>query len=159
MQTTHRYELSVEWLGNRGSGTSGYRDFDRTHEVRAAGKPPIAASADPAVRGEVERWNPEELLVAALAQCHMLWYLHLASVGGVIVTHYTDDPVATLVMDGKGGGGQFSEVTLRPVVTVTDAAMSDKARALHGDIGAKCFIARSVNFPVRHEPSVQVNPG
>lgn len=153
MLDTHSYELSLQWQGNRGQGTTGYRDFGREHEVRAPGKPPLAGSADPSFRGDPERWNPEELLVAALAQCHMLWFLHLAAVAGVVVTDYTDTPNGTMRMSSDGGG-QFTEVVLRPVVTVVDPSMADKASGLHEDANAKCFIARSVNFPVRHEPEV-----
>lgn len=146
----HRYRLTVEWTGNRGSGTSGYRDFDRAHDIRATGKPVIEASADPAFRGQHERWNPEELLVASLSECHMLWYLHLAAASGIVVTGYLDEPVGTMVMDGPSG--TFSEVVLHPKVTLADQSLAEKATALHADAHAHCFIARSVNFPVRHQP-------
>ncbi|MDQ3403627.1 MAG: OsmC family protein [Actinomycetota bacterium] len=154
MSDTHQYEVHVEWTGNRGQGTTGYRDYDRAHEVRAEGKPTIAGSSDPALRGDPERWNPEELLVASLSQCHMLWYLHLAAVAGIVVTEYTDAAVGTMRMDSSGSG-RFTEVTLRPVVTVADPSRSDDARELHADAHAKCFIARSVNFPVEHEPTIR----
>jgi organic hydroperoxide reductase OsmC/OhrA len=152
---THRYELSLEWLGNRGSGTTGYRDYDRTHEVRGPGKPPIAGSSDAHFRGDAGRWNPEELLVAALSQCHMLWYLHLAAVAGVVVTDYTDTPSGTM-LEEPDGAGQFEEAILRPVVTVSSADMTEMAQSLHADAEANCFIARSVNFPVRCEATVIV---
>ena len=155
MTGTHRYEMTVRWTGDTGSGTSDYRGYRRDHEVNGDGKPTIPGSSDPAFRGDATRWNPEELLVAALAQCHMLWYLHLCAAGGVVVTDYTDAPVGTMAMDATGGGGQFTEVLLRPAVTVADPSMEDKARALHDEIGALCFIARSVSFPVRHEPTVR----
>ena len=155
MPATHRYEVTVRWTGDTGSGTSGYRSYRRDHEVDSDGKATILGSSDPAFRGDATRWNPEELLVAALAQCHMLWYLHLCADGGVIVTGYTDTPVGTMAMDAAGGGGQFTDVLLRPVVTVADPSMADKARALHNEISALCFIARSVGFPVRHEPTVR----
>jgi organic hydroperoxide reductase OsmC/OhrA len=157
MAHTHRYELSVSWTGNRGTGTSGYRDYSRDHEMSAAGKPVIAASSDPGFRGDATRWNPEELLVASLSQCHLLWYLHLCAEAGVVVTSYVDAPTGTLVMDETGGGGQFSEVTLRPAVVVAAAAMVEPALAVHEEIAAVCFVARSVNFPVRHEPTVGVS--
>ena len=159
MAVTHRYEMTVRWTGNTGSGTSDYRGYRRDHEIHGDGKAPILGSSDPAFRGDAARWNPEELLVVALAQCHMLWYLHLSAVGGVVVTDYTDTPVGTMTMDAAGGGGQFTEVVLRPAVTVADPSMADKARALHDEIDAICFIARSVNFPVRHEPTVSVATG
>ncbi|HSV67888.1 MAG TPA: OsmC family protein [Mycobacteriales bacterium] len=153
----HQYEVTVRWTGNRGAGTRSYRGYDRTHEVRAIGKPAIAGSADPTFRGDADRWNPEELLVAALSQCHMLWYLHLAAVEGVVVTGYADTAVGTMREDGDGGG-QFSGVVLRPAVTVADSSMSARAQTLHADANATCFIARSVNFPVRHEPTVHIGP-
>jgi organic hydroperoxide reductase OsmC/OhrA len=155
---THHYIVEVEWQGNRGTGTSGYRDYARTHEVRAAGKPTISSSSDPAFRGEPERWNPEELLVAALSQCHMLSYLHQAAVAGVVVTAYTDAATGTMV-ETEDGGGHFVEATLRPIVTVADESMVEAAQALHGQAEAHCFIAQSVNFPVHHEPTVLIGPG
>jgi organic hydroperoxide reductase OsmC/OhrA len=156
MAVEHHYEMIVRWTGNTGSGTSDYRAYQRDHEVHADGKPVLPGSSDPAFRGNAARWNPEELLVASLAQCHMLWYLHLSAVGGVVVTDYVDTPVGTMMMDATGGGGQFTDVVLRPAVTVADPSMADKAMALHDEINAVCFIARSVNFPVRHQPTVRV---
>ncbi|NED95556.1 OsmC family protein [Phytoactinopolyspora alkaliphila] len=158
MQRSHHYQVTVEWTGNRGTGTSGYRDYGRGHDVSAEGKTvTIPGSADRTFRGEPERWNPEELLVSSLAQCHMLAYLHLAAVAGVVVTHYVDTPLGTMVLE-RDGSGQFSEVLLRPAVTVTDPAMIDKAQELHEDAHSTCFIARSVNFPVRHAPETHVTP-
>lgn len=159
MAVTHRYETTVRWTGDAGSGTSDYRGYRRDHEVHGDGKPTILGSSDPAFRGDPARWNPEELLVASLAQCHMLWYLHLCATAGVVVTGYADTSVATMAMDATGGGGQFTEVILRPVVTVADPSMADQARALHDEVGALCFIARSVSFPVRHEPTVRAASG
>jgi organic hydroperoxide reductase OsmC/OhrA len=155
MAVTHRYEVTVRWTGNTGSGTGDYRSYRRDHEVLGDGKPAILGSSDSAFRGDATRWNPEELLVVALAQCHMLWYLHLCATGGVVVTDYTDSPVGTMEMDATGGGGQFTDVILRPAVTVADSSMTDKARALHDEIGALCFVARSVSFPVQHRPTVR----
>jgi organic hydroperoxide reductase OsmC/OhrA len=148
---THSYELSVRWTGDRGAGTAGYRAYGREHEVTAPGKPTIPGTADPAFRGDPERWSPEDLLVAAVAQCHQLWFLHLAADAGVIVTGYTDDPIGTMAMN-PDGSGQFTQVLLRPRVTVAGPGMIEPAQSLHGRVGALCFIARSVNFPVLHEP-------
>jgi organic hydroperoxide reductase OsmC/OhrA len=157
MSASHRYELVVEWTGNRGSGTSDYRAYGRDHDVRADGNATtIHGSADPAFRGDPERWNPEELLVASLSQCHMLWFLHLAAVAGVVVTEYVDSPVGTVEMDKRGGSGQFTEVVLRPSVTVADESMVAKVEDVHERSAEKCFIARSVNFPVTHEPETRV---
>jgi organic hydroperoxide reductase OsmC/OhrA len=153
MGRTHVYGVSVSWTGNRGTGTSGYREYSRDHQVTAEGRPPIAGSSDPAFRGDPGRWNPELELVAALSQCHMLWYLHLCAAAGVVVTGYTDDATGTM-SEADDGGGRFTEVTLRPRVTVSSADMIEAAVGLHKDANAKCFIASSVTFPVRHEPVV-----
>lgn len=151
--TSHHYDVSVHWTGNRGSGTSGYRDFGRDHDVAADGTPTIAGSADPAFRGDPSRWNPEQLFTATLAQCHMLWYLHLAAQAGVVVSHYTDDAVGTMVTD-PDGGGRFVEVLLRPRVTVSSADMLEPALLVHESAHEKCFLANSVSFPIRHDPVV-----
>jgi organic hydroperoxide reductase OsmC/OhrA len=152
MGRTHVYAVSVAWTGNRGTGTSGYRAYGRDHDVSAPGVPPIPGSSDPLFRGDPGRWNPELELVAALSQCHMLSYLHLCAVAGVIVTGYADDATGTMA-EADDGGGRFTEVTLRPRVTVSSADMIETAVALHKDANAKCFIASSVNFPVHHEPT------
>jgi organic hydroperoxide reductase OsmC/OhrA len=153
---THRYAVTVTWTGNRGGGTSGYRDYDRDHDIAAAGRPVIAGSSDPLFRGDPARWNPELELVAALSQCHMLWYLHLCAEAGVVVTSYADEADGAMTEDGDGGG-QFTEVVLRPRVTVESARMTEAAAGLHKQASARCFIARSVNFPVRHEPVITVS--
>lgn len=152
MPRTHEYDVRVTWTGNRGTGTSGYRDFDRAHDVAADGVPPIAASADPALRGDPSRWNPEQLLLAALSECHMLWYLHLCADAGVVVTGYTDEAHATMIEHADGG--RFTEAVLRPRVTVASAEHVVRAEDLHRPAGERCFIANSVAFPVRHEPTV-----
>jgi organic hydroperoxide reductase OsmC/OhrA len=153
MPRSHRYEIVVQWTGNTGTGTSGYREYERSHVVRAEGRPDLEGSADPVFRGSRERWNPEQLLVAALSQCHLLSYLHVAADSGVVVTAYEDDAVGTMEEDGRGGG-RFSEVVLRPRVTIADASMTEAAQAAHERAHELCFIAASVNFPVRLDPAV-----
>lgn len=155
--TDHHYALDLVWQGNRGTGTSGYRDYDRTVLLTAAGKPDLLGSADPTFRGDAARWNPEELLLAALAQCHLLSYLHSAVNHGVVVVAYDDSPVGT--MEQVGQGGRFTSVTLRPRVTVADASMAEVAQRIHGEASTNCFIAASVSFPVGHEPTVLVAGG
>lgn len=151
MPRTHTYELTVTWTGDRGDGTASYRGYSRAHEVSAPGRPPLPGSSDPAFRGEPDRWNPEQLLVASLSQCHMLWYLHVCAAAGVVVTGYADTPQGVMA-ESADGGGHFTEVVLRPRVTVASADMVERATALHKDAHKLCFIANSVNFPVRHEP-------
>ena len=151
----HRYEVAVTWTGNDGDGTASYRSYRRDHLIDAAGRPTIAGSSDAGFRGDATRWNPEQLLVVALAQCHMLWYLHLCADAGVIVVDYRDEATGTMVLDSDGGG-QFSSAVLRPRVTVAAGEMVERALALHHAVPALCFILRSVNFPVSHEPTVVV---
>jgi organic hydroperoxide reductase OsmC/OhrA len=155
MGRTHSYEVTVVWTGDQGSGTSGYRAYRRDHEVTAPGPPPLPGSSDPAFRGDPDRWNPEQLLVAALSQCHMLSYLHLASVAGVVVTGYTDNAIGQMA-ETSDGGGHFTAVTLRPRVTVAAAELVERANGLHTAAHKVCFIANSVNFPVTHEPTTTV---
>lgn len=153
MEKKHQYHATITWTGNRGTGTSGYAAYDRDHIITAAGKPEIPGSSDPAFRGNKNRYNPEDSLVAALSACHMLWYLHVCAVNGVVVQTYTDAASGTMD-ENADGSGQFSEVVLRPHVTVQTADMKVKALALHDEAHRMCFIARSVNFPVRHEPII-----
>jgi organic hydroperoxide reductase OsmC/OhrA len=155
---THSYDVSVAWTGNRGTGTSGYLAYERDHDVSAAGLPTIAGSSDPAFRGDPSRWNPELELTAALSQCHMLWYLHLCAAAGVTVTRYTDAAHGVMT-ETADGGGRFTEVVLRPHVIVAATDMIETAASLHQDAHAKCFIASSVNFPVRHEPVIVADGG
>ena len=148
----HQYAVQVEWLGDRGEGTANYRAYGRQHVVRVAGKlHDIAGSSDRVFHGDRDRWNPEELLLAALSQCHMLSYLHVATRHGVVVRGYTDAASGTMIEDGRGGGA-FSEAVLRPRVVVADASMVATANEIHEEAAEKCFIAASVAFPVRHEP-------
>ena len=150
----HRYPVQVVWTGNRGNGTKTYQGYGREHDVRVDGKPIIAASSDAAFRGDGTRHNPEDMLVASLSSCHMLWYLHLAAVAGVVVTGYVDDAVGTLLESAQSG--RFTEVVLRPQVTITTDSDPVRAASVHEDAHHACFIANSVNFPVRCEPRIVI---
>jgi len=152
MERSHSYNLTITWTGNRGTGTSDYRAYDRNHTIQAENKIEIPGSSDPAFRGDRTRYNPEEFLVSALSTCHMLSYLHVCVMNGVVVTGYTDNATGTMA-ETPDGGGHFTEVTLNPVVTVKDASMIAKANELHHKAGELCFIANSVNFPVKHNPT------
>jgi organic hydroperoxide reductase OsmC/OhrA len=152
----HRYAIDLEWEGDRGEGTASYRAYGRQHAVRADGKlHEIAGSSDRAFHGDRDRWNPEELALAALSQCHMLSYLHVATNHGVVVVGYTDAATATMHEDGRGGG-RLVEAVLRPRVVVAEPGMRELADALHHEASEKCFIAASVAFPVHHEPTIVV---
>ncbi|MCK9917587.1 MULTISPECIES: OsmC family protein [Microbacterium] len=151
----HTYRVRATWDGNRGAGTTGYRDYDRAVTLAIDGKPDLAASSDKPFRGDPTRWNPEDLLLAALSECHLLSYLHACVAVGVVVTSYEDDAHGVMREDGRGGGA-FVDVVLRPRVTVADASMVAAAEAAHAQANEWCFIANSVAFPVRHEASVTV---
>src|SRR5689334_16803252 len=147
----HSYELRLRWTGNRGDGTVDYRSYGRDHEVAAEGPPTLLGSADPVFRGDRTRWNPEQLLLAAAAQCHLLSYLHAAADHGVVVTAYRDTPTGVMTQDGRGGG-RFTDITLHPVVTVATADQVETAARLHELANRNCFIAASLAVPVHHEP-------
>lgn len=151
MEREHHYAVTTEWTGNTGTGTQSYRSYERSHEIRVENKAGIQGSSDPAFRGDKTKHNPEDLLLASLSACHMLWFLHFCSEAEVIVTAYTDHAVGTMA-ETPNGSGHFTEVILRPQVVVTHASMIDTANALHTKAHQYCFIANSVNFPVRHEP-------
>lgn len=153
---THLYRVTMRWTGNLGTGTSGYRAYGRDHEISIPDKVhAIAGSSDRTFRGDASRYNPEELLVAALSSCHMLAYLHLCADAGVVVTGYEDAASGTMKLN-RDGSGQFTDVLLSPVVTLEDQSQAELADELHHKAHDLCFIARSVNFPVRCEPSVRI---
>jgi organic hydroperoxide reductase OsmC/OhrA len=155
MGPLHHYRATTKWIGNRGTGTSDYKGYDRNHDIEIAGKDILKCSSDPNFRGDKARHNPEDLLVASISGCHMLWYLHLCAANGIVVTEYSDEAFGTME-ENKDGSGQFSEITLRPRVTVEDESMIDRANQLHHDANKMCFIARSVKFPVHHQPEAFV---
>jgi organic hydroperoxide reductase OsmC/OhrA len=155
MEKTHHYRADVVWIGNLGTGTSTYRAYDRSYEIRCAGKAPIMGSSDPAFRGNPSMHNPEELLVASVSACHMLWYLHLASTAGLVVIAY-EDSVQGIMTEASDGSGRFTQMTLRPRVTLAAGGDSALAQRLHEPAHEKCFIANSVKFPIRVEPEITV---
>ncbi|MEM8547178.1 MAG: OsmC family protein [Pseudomonadota bacterium] len=154
MGKPHTYTLTLRWVGNTGEGTKTYKSYDRNYEVSAAGKPTLQGSADPNYLGDASRWNPEELLVAALSGCHKLWFLHLAAMAKIVVTDYVDEPLGTLNAEADGSG-EFTSCVLKPSITLADPADAEKADTLHEKAHHMCFIARSVNFPVTVEASYQ----
>ena len=149
----HNYAIHLDWTGNRGTGTSGYRDYDRAFEVNASGKGAPAGSSDPSFRGDRTRWNPEEMLLSALSSCHMLSYLHLCADTGVVVLRYADEATGAMELQGDGSG-RFVSVTLRPRVQIARENSVETARQLHHRAHELCFIANSVNFPVSCEATV-----
>ncbi|ASK32122.1 peroxiredoxin [Chryseobacterium sp. T16E-39] len=157
MSKEHHYKSVIQWTGNKGSGTSNYRNYERSHTISVENKTTIEGSSDPAFRGDKTKHNPEDLLLSSLSSCHMLWYLHFCSEAGIIVTDYTD--VATGIMvETANGSGHFKEVTLNPTISVTEESMVERAKELHAKANEFCFIANSVNFPVKHLSTVLVKP-
>lgn len=147
----HDYTSQIRWTGNTGSGTETYKGYQRTWDIEVPGKPVVHCSNDPLLGGDPTLMNPEDLLLSALSACHMLWYLHLASTAGISVLSYEDTPI------GKGevmpdGSGQFTEAVLHPKIRLHAGDDVERAAAIHNEIHSYCFIARSVNFPVRYEP-------
>jgi organic hydroperoxide reductase OsmC/OhrA len=149
----HHYSVAVVWTGNTGRGTHSYTEYERAYQIRSGDKPAISGSSDPAFRGDPTRYNPEELFVAALSSCHMLWYLHLCADSGIVVISYEDNAEGTMIETAEGG--RFTNVTLHPTVKVTHSA--DRAQALHKVAHERCFLANSVNFPVEHRPETMTD--
>jgi organic hydroperoxide reductase OsmC/OhrA len=155
MKGQHIYNLTVKWTGNTGTGTSNYKAFERSHTIFVNNKVDLLGSSDPAFRGDKTKHNPEEFLVASLSTCHMLWYLHLCAEAGVIVVDYVDNATG-IMMETSDAGGHFTEVTLNPIVIVTENSMVERANELHKKANELCFIANSVNFPIYHKPTTKL---
>ena len=155
MNKQHTYEVGVVWTGNLGNGSSTYRGYTRDYDIACKGKPVLKGSADPGYLGDAARHNPEDMLLASLSACHMLWYLHLCTVNKVVVTAYEDQAEGVMELN-PDGSGQFGRVTLRPRVTITAERDAETAARLHEKAHAMCFIARSVNFAVDHEPETVI---
>jgi organic hydroperoxide reductase OsmC/OhrA len=151
----HHYKATIQWTGNLGQGTCNYKAYSRSHTIHIENKADIQGSSDPAFRGDAARHNPEDLFISSLSACHMLWYLHLCAINGVIVMDYTDK-VSGIMKEAEDGSGYFAEVTLHPVVTVSEQAMIEKALGFHHQANKMCFIANSVKCPVYHKPVVRL---
>ncbi len=152
MAGEHRYRLRTVWTGAARGPTTDYAHYSREYTVEIDGKPTLTGSADPAYHGDPALANPEDWLLAALSACHMLSYLAIAARARIAVLSYRDDATATMVE--AQGGGHFTEAILRPAVVIADAGQLQKAVQFHDLAHNQCFIANSVNFPVRHLPEV-----
>lgn len=153
MNKKHTYQITISWTGNLGTGTSAYNRYERSHFISNEGKPSILCSSDPLFLGDPSKWNPEELLLASIANCHMLWYLHLCADNKVIVHSYQDHPTAVMRIK-KDGSGRCVEVNLRPKTEITDLQQKELAKQLHREAHKYCFIANSVNFPITINPVI-----
>lgn len=152
MANQHEYSARIVWTGNAGEGTRRYKGYARTWDIATPGKPIVHCSNDPLLGGDPTLPNPEDLMLATVSACHMLWYLHLASNAGIVIHSYTDDPVA-IGETAPNGAGRFLGATLRPRIEVESGADLERAAALHHDVHQFCFIARSINFPVDYAPT------
>lgn len=155
MHPNHNYKLTLKWTGNKGTGTSSYRDYDRNHDIVINNKIIIKGSADPIFHGDKTVHNPEDLLLASLSACHMMSYLHVCVKNGIVVTDYIDNATGIMIVNDDGSG-HFIEVTLNPIVTISDESQLAKANELHKQANKLCFIANSVNFPVKHNPESKI---
>jgi organic hydroperoxide reductase OsmC/OhrA len=153
--STHLYHLELEWTGNTGVGTTAYTSYERGYNISIPGKPVLQGSSDPIFRGDPTKYNPEDLLVISLSSCHMLWYLHLCAVNDVVVEEYKDFAEGKMELDDTGNG-RFTEVVLKPQVKIKNPEKTTMAMTLHHEAHKACFIAKSVNFPVLHQPSILV---
>jgi organic hydroperoxide reductase OsmC/OhrA len=151
MTKEHHYLVEIEWTGNSGTGTTSYKSYERSHTLRVAGKVEIHCSSDPNFRGDKTKHNPEELFVASISSCHMLWFLHLCAVNDIVVTDYVDNAIG-IMEEMPSGEGRFVSVTLNPIVNITEASKSELANKLHEEANRKCFIANSCNFKISHNP-------
>jgi organic hydroperoxide reductase OsmC/OhrA len=154
-KNAHDYKARLVWDGNLGDGTTTYTGYGRKYRIQFDGKPDLTGSADPIFRGDANIHNPEDLFVAALSSCHLLSYLALCARSKINVVAYEDDAIGTMVLR-PDGGGKFESVTLRPKVTIAQGSDEKRALELHETAHDLCFIAASVNVPVRHEAQITV---
>jgi organic hydroperoxide reductase OsmC/OhrA len=154
----HHYKTNITWTGNTGEGTKDYKAYKRNYTISVDNKQTILGSSDPAFRGDKTRYNPEDLLLSSVSSCHMLWYLHLCTTAGVIVTAYEDKAEGTMT-ETSDGGGRFTEVILKPVITLKNETMRNRADELHHEANKLCFIANSCNFPILHQAEYKIEEG
>jgi organic hydroperoxide reductase OsmC/OhrA len=146
------YHAKLVWSGAANGSTQSVETYSREFRVEFEGKPALRGSADPAFHGDPALYNPEDLLMAALASCHMLSYLAVCAHARVVVVSYEDAALGTVAR--RDGKVKFVDVLLRPRVVLEPGSDVDKAMALHGKAHNICVIVNSVNFPVRHEAEI-----
>ena len=153
--TANSNAITITWTGNDGTGTAD-GSFSRESEIAADGRPTIPASPPANFAGAEGGWSPEDLLAAAVSQCHMLWFLHLCARNGVIVQSYVDNATATL--ETQGSKGSITAVALRATVGIS-AGEAELTHSLFEKAGDLCYIAKSLNCPVTHHLDVVIDPG
>lgn len=154
MNKLHQYNIHTLWTGNTGVGTKSYASYDRSHNIYSADKKIIECSSDPSFRGDATKYNPEELFLASISACHMLWYLHLCADNAITVINYIDNAIGKMEQDKPGG--KFVQVMLRPKIEIKEAGKKILAMELHKQAHEQCFIANSCNFPILHEPEIKI---
>ena len=156
MAHEHYYKLTAVWNGNKGEGTKNVRAYDRSHTVTIQGKPELHLTTDNPSVGDSKKLNPEDLLVTAISSCHMLSYLYVCAMEGIVITSYIDNATGIMI-EKESGGGSFKEITLNPICTVAHESMIIKAIDLHHKAHEICYIANSVNFEVKCNPICKVS--
>lgn len=153
MSKTQNYKLDLSWQGNHGAGTMTHTSYDRNFTTHEGSRPPVLGSSHPAFRGNSERYCPEELLLASLSSCHMLWYLHMCAAHEVVVLEYHDHPVMEMEVK-EFGNGDIRSATLSPVVRIASEDQREQAMAMHQRAHQSCFIAKAVNFEIILKPKI-----
>ena len=160
MSDAHAFETHLRWPADPAQALPPAPAFSRNSVLSAPGKKEVAGSAPAVFGGDAARYNPEELLLMALSECHMLTYLAVAAKRNLSILAYEDRATGTLglgtngIKSGPLGKMSMQQVTLRPRVTVAKGTDLAEALAIHERAHANCFIANSVNFPVRHEAQI-----
>lgn len=151
MNKQHHYQVAINWQSD--TGTTGYKNYSRDHEIAVSNKPKIACSSDPSFLGDTTKYNPEELFLSSISSCHLLWYLHLCAANKIVVLSY-EDHASGIMEEYEDGSGRFTEITLHPRVMVLSTTMIPLAEKLHDKANQYCFIANSLNFAVHHKPII-----
>ncbi|MEX2347287.1 MAG: OsmC family protein [Balneolaceae bacterium] len=149
----HIYHVQTRWTGNLGEGTSAYRSYSRNYNIHVKGKPVLEGTSDPAFLGDPEKYNPEEMFIAAISACHMLWYLHLCTDNSITVISYEGTAEGVMELE-KDGSGRFISAVLKPRIVIKEKDKMSTAESLHVDANRLCFIANSCNFKISHEPEI-----
>lgn len=126
-----------------------YDHFSRDHQIEFSGDQSLLNSASPDYLGSSKASNPEELLAAALASCHMLTFLAIASKTGVSVGRYSCKAVARLNKK-ENGKMAVTEIDLYPVIEFYGEKRPDREQItkMHDQAHRNCFIAQSIESKV-----------
>jgi organic hydroperoxide reductase OsmC/OhrA len=145
------YHVTVAW--QRASKDFTYESYNRNHVWRVGKNTEIEVSAAPEYRGDGERLDPEEALVASLSSCHMLTFLAIAARKRFGVESYEDEAVGHLTKNAEGKLW-VSQVTLRPRIRFMEGITVSREQLdlMHHHSHKECFIANSVKTEVTVEP-------